>query len=223
MEVAWFSTPEESVAKSQQDQDHKGVVHHEYTPQGQTINKAYHPQCSSSAERCSTAKLASTMGNRWLAAASGQCTQSCISSRAEFFGKTWNHSSDSVALQPRFGALQLLAFPKTKITFGRGEIQTINKIQENTTGQRMVMGRAVWNQGAYFEGDWGIIVLCTMFLVSSSIKVSFSYYVARYFLDNFVFLFHESFTISLLCDSTYKGPSCILTNLCFEINYALRL
>ena len=26
-------------------------------------------------------------------------------------------------------------------------------------------------QGAYFEGDWGVIVLCTMFLVSSSINV----------------------------------------------------
>ena len=28
------------------------------------------------------------------------------------------------------------------------------------------------SQGAYFEGDWCIIVLCAMFLVSSSINVS---------------------------------------------------
>ena len=28
------------------------------------------------------------------------------------------------------------------------------------------------SQGAYFEEDWGVIVLCTMFLVSSSINVS---------------------------------------------------
>ena len=31
----------------------------------------------------------------------------------------------------------------------------------------------VRSQGAYFEGDWGIIVLCTLFLVSPSINVSF--------------------------------------------------
>ena len=30
----------------------------------------------------------------------------------------------------------------------------------------------VRSQGAYFEGYWGVIVLCTMFLVSSSINVS---------------------------------------------------
>ena len=35
----------------------------------------------------------------------------------EDFGETSNHPGDSVPLQPRFGALQLLAFPKTKITF----------------------------------------------------------------------------------------------------------
>ena len=30
----------------------------------------------------------------------------------------------------------------------------------------------VRSQGAYFEGDWGFIVLCTVFLVSSSVDVS---------------------------------------------------
>ena len=49
MEVAWFSTPEERVAKSQQDQDHvncvfdwEGVVHHKYALPGQAVNKGYH-------------------------------------------------------------------------------------------------------------------------------------------------------------------------------------
>ena len=32
--------------------------------------------------------------------------------------------------------------------------------------------RTVWGPRACFEGDWGIVVLCTMFLVSSSINVS---------------------------------------------------
>lgn len=34
-----------------------------------------------------------------------------------FFGKTSNHPGDLTPLQPRFGALGLLTFPKTKITF----------------------------------------------------------------------------------------------------------
>ena len=44
---------------------------------------------------------------------------------------------------------------------------------------RKIQGRwrQLWNcvtrsQGAYFEGDWGVTVLCTMFLVSSSRNVS---------------------------------------------------
>ena len=41
---------------------------------------------------------------------------------AEFFVETSNHPGDSAPLQPRFGALQLLASPKTKITFEREEI-----------------------------------------------------------------------------------------------------
>ena len=41
---------------------------------------------------------------------------------AEFFGKTSNLPGHSAPIQPSFGALQLLAFPKTKITFVREEI-----------------------------------------------------------------------------------------------------
>ena len=40
----------------------------------------------------------------------------------QFFGKTSNHPDDSAPLQPRFGTLRLLAFPKTKVTFQREEI-----------------------------------------------------------------------------------------------------
>ena len=110
------------------------------------------------------------IGNWWLAASSRQCTNSYITSHAEFFGE--NHPGDSGPLQPRFGTLWLLAFPKTKITFEREEIsdhqwdsgkydRTANDNWEN----------CVTSQGAYLEQDWGIIVLCTMFLVSSSVNV----------------------------------------------------
>ena len=40
----------------------------------------------------------------------------------EFVGKTSNPPGDSAPLQPRFGTLQLLTFPKTKISFEREEI-----------------------------------------------------------------------------------------------------
>ena len=61
-------------------------------------------------------------------------------------------------------------FPKLKSPLKVKRFQTINEIQENTTEK--VTENCVRSQGAYFEGDWGIIVLCTMFLVSSSINVS---------------------------------------------------
>ena len=47
--------------------------------------------------------------------------------------------TDSALLQPRFGTLQLLAFPKTKITFEGKRFQTIDEIQENMMGQLMVI------------------------------------------------------------------------------------
>ena len=67
-------------------------------------------------------RRAAAMGNWWLAASSQQHAHRCITSHAEFFDKTSNHLGDSAPLQPRFGALRLLAFIKTKITFEREEI-----------------------------------------------------------------------------------------------------
>ena len=62
------------------------------------------------------------IGNWWLAASSRQCTHSCITSHAKLFSEISNRPGDIVLLQPRFGTLWLLAFPKTKITFEREEI-----------------------------------------------------------------------------------------------------
>ena len=76
----------------------------------------------SSSESIQMIQKATSMGNWWLAASSQQCTCSCITFHAEFFRETSNHPGDSAPLQLRFGALRLLAFPKTKITFEREEI-----------------------------------------------------------------------------------------------------
>ena len=136
----------------------------------------------SSAETIQMIQKAAAMGNWWLAASSQQHAHSYITSHAEFFDDTSNHPGDSTTLQPRFGALWLLAFPKTKITFEREVSQTISEIQENMTGQLLTIGRICEVPGTYFKGDWVFIVLCTMFLVSSSINVSIFHIT---FLDTF--------------------------------------
>ena len=88
-------------------------------------------------------------------------------------------------LHPRFGALQHLAFPKTKSHLKGKRFQTVDEIQENTMGQLMVMGRAVWGpkvptlKGTEVSLSY---IWCFLYLVYS-ITVSFSYYMAGYFLD----------------------------------------
>ena len=87
---------------------------------------------------------AAAMGNWWLAASSQQHACSCIMSRAEFLGETSNYPGDSAPLQPRFGTLQLLAFPKTKITFETEEILGHRWDSRKYEGQLMTTGRTVW-------------------------------------------------------------------------------
>jgi hypothetical protein len=62
--------------------------------------------------------------NDWASRSSSswQCTCPFYSSHAVFFDKASHHPGLSGPLQPRFGSLRLLAFPKAKITFEREEI-----------------------------------------------------------------------------------------------------
>ena len=110
------------------------------------------------------------MSNWWLAASSEQCAHSCITSHAVFFGKTSNYPGDSALLQPRFGTLWLLAFPQTKITFEREEISDhwwdSGKYNGAANGD---WENCVRSQGAYFEGDWGVIVQCFLYLQEMSL------------------------------------------------------
>ena len=92
----------------------------------------------SSAETTQVIENAAAMGNWWLAASSQQHIRSGITSPAEFFGKTSNHPGDSAPLQPRFGTLWLLAFPKAKITFEREDFRLskrFRKIRQGSWGQ----------------------------------------------------------------------------------------
>ena len=115
------------------------------------------------------------MGNWWLAASSWQHACSCITSHAEFFGETSNPPGDSDPLQPRFCALWLLAFPKTKITFEREEISDHHWDIGKYDGQLIAIGKTVW--GPKVPGLKGSeaslsYVQCFLYLVSSSINAS---------------------------------------------------
>ena len=110
---------------------------------------------------------ATAMGNWSLAASSQQHACSWIISHKEFFFCETSHPGDSAPLQLSFGVLWLLPFPKTKITFEKEEILNhwwdSGKYDRGTDGD---WENCVRSQGAYFEGDWGVIIPCTMFLVS---------------------------------------------------------
>ena len=115
------------------------------------------------------------LGNRWLAASSQQCTHSCITSCAQCFGKTSNHPGDSAPLQLRSGALNFWLFPRLKSSLKRKRFQTIDEIQENMTGQLMVIGRTVWGpKVTTLKGTEASLsyVQCFLYLVSSSVNVS---------------------------------------------------
>ena len=104
------------------------------------------------------------IGDWWLAASSQQCTHSCIKSPAVSW-QTSNDPGHSTPLQPRFCALQLLDFPKMKITIEREEIS--DSWWDSGKSDGAADGdweNCVRSQGAYFEGDWGVIFLCTVFL-----------------------------------------------------------
>ena len=123
---------------------------------------------------------AAALSNWWLAASSGQHAHSHITSFTEFFGETWNHPSDSAPLQPIFGAMQILAFPKTKIMFEREEISDHHwELQENTMEQLMAIERTVWGPKVPIlkrtEVSW-FYVQSFLYLVSVSINVSIFHY-----------------------------------------------
>ena len=141
------------------------------------------------------------MGNWWLAASS-QHIHSCITSGAEFLAKHQITQMTQLHYSPDLVPCKFWFFLKLKSPLKGKKFQIINQIQKNRMGQLMVIPtkdfaecfeqwkrcweNSVRSQGAYFERDRSIIVLCTLFLVSCVFFnncVYFSRYVAGYFLD----------------------------------------
>ena len=113
---------------------------------------------------------ASAIGNWWLTASAQQHACSCIASLTGFCQNIESHKTSN---HTRSATLRLLGFPKTKITSEKEGISDgqwdSGKYNGAADGHRE---NYVRSQGAYIEEDQGIIVLCTMFLVSSPINVS---------------------------------------------------
>ena len=92
--------------------------------------------------------------------------------------------SDSAYLSPRFDALWLLAFPKTKVTLKRKRFQTIDEIQENRMGSWWQLGELCEVPRCLLRR--GLRHHCPVYNVSCSFLskcLYFSCYMAGYFMD----------------------------------------
>ena len=126
---------------------------------------------------------AAAMSYWWLAASSQHNLLHHVLCRV--FGETSNHPGDSVPQQSRYGALWLLAFLKTKITFEREEILDLRWDSEKY--HRAADWRTVWGPKVpTLKGTLSLsYVQCFLYLVSSSIKVSIFH---TMWLDNLIYI-----------------------------------
>ena len=141
MEVTWFSTPEEGVAKSQQDQDHVNCVlwlgrccPSQYTPPGQTINKA----CYLNVLCCLRDAIWQKQLQLWAAgdwqlhhdnrpAHASRPVQSFLA-KHQIIQLTQPHYS------PDLAPCDFWLFKKLRLPMKGKRFQTVDEVQENTMG-----------------------------------------------------------------------------------------
>ena len=127
----------------------------------------------SSMETIQMIRKATAMGKWRLPASSPQCTRHASCLVQSFLAKHQINHVTQPLYSPYLVPCDFWLFPKLKSPLNPFRFQVVDKNQGNMTGIANVhWENYVRSQGAYFEGDWGILVLCTMFLVSSSINVS---------------------------------------------------
>ena len=129
----------------------------------------------SSVETIWMIEKATAMGNWWLAASSQQHAHSCITSQAEFLGKTSNHPDcrglTQLLYSPDLAPYNFWLFAKLKSSLKRKRFQTVDEIQ----GQLMVTGKTLWGPKVpTLKGTEASLssVQCFLCLVSSSVSVS---------------------------------------------------
>ena len=147
----------------------------------------------SSEETIQMIEKVTAMGNWWLAASSWQHICSCITSRAEFFfAKHQITQVTQPAYCPDLVPWNFRIFPKLESPLKRKRIQTINEIQGKYDENSW------WWLGELCEGPrcrlWrGLrchcpVHKCFLNLVSSSVNVSFSDYMAGNLLERLCIL-----------------------------------
>ena len=87
---------------------------------------------------------ASAMDNWWLAASSQQCACSCITFVQRVLVKLQITHGTHLPYSPHLVPCHFCFFPKQKSHLKGKGFQTIDEIQENTTGQLMAIGRTLW-------------------------------------------------------------------------------
>ena len=125
-------------------------------------------------------------GNWWLAVSSWQCACSCITSSTVLGQNIKSPRWLSPHYSPDLTPCSFWLFPKLKSPLKRKRFQIIDEIQENTTGQLMAIGRTAWGSKVpTLKGTEASLsyVQCFLYLVSSSINVSFSQYLAGHLLN----------------------------------------
>ena len=138
----------------------------------------------SSMETIERTQKATAVGNWWLAASSWQCTRSCITSRAQFFGETWHPPGDSAPYSPDLVSCDFWLFPKLKSPLKGKRFQTVDEIQENMMEQLMATGRTVWGPKvrALKRTEVSLsCVQCSYIFLNKCLH--FPYYMAGYILD----------------------------------------
>ena len=121
-------------------------------------------------------------GNWWLAASS-QHACSCIMSCAEFLAKYQITQVTQPLYSPDLVLRDFWLFLKLKSPLKGKRFHTIDEIQEIWWGSWWRLGKLCEVPRCLLWRGLRCIVLCTMFLVSSSINVYCSYYMAGYLLD----------------------------------------
>ena len=93
-----------------------------------------------------------------------------------FFGETSNQTTRwQPPYSPDLAPWDSWLFPKLKTPLKGRQFQNFDDIKKKYSwATDSNLENCVRSWGAYFEGDWGVIVLCTMFLVSVSSSINIS-------------------------------------------------
>ena len=150
---------------------------------------------------------AAAIGNLWLAASSRQRAHSCFTACAEFFCEISSHPGDLALLQLRFGAMTLLAFPKTHLWKGRDCRLSVRfrKIQQGSWWQfQQTILQSVLNSGKDARRTvWGPKVPTLKGTEGSlSCVQGFLYFVSS---SNKCLYFQSTWLDTLWTDPIYRG------------------